>query len=579
MRNHAENGVINIKEYAECAKALLDAAPDAKQFNLGGLPVLRSDIEDVAEMRGTEITNLKIKQNIGGLEANFDPNAHQVMGVHSEGFLLRGQELLKAIQDRNAIHNKQSAENGLKLALEKNVPLQLGNLNTDTETVIRELWTYIQNESEESKQESIGSFLNGLMKADKEKLSMEQVAKELLGTSISIEGVSTSEVRNLGAAQLLHKIQTANQSHTRKSIQQIEDEVTETIKARPQGRNANQGTKSIDQVTTEIRKTISGWGNKDVLTEKGQSAKEGLNLVMGKNAPLQLGNLNTDTKTVIQEMWTYIQSESEENKQESIDSFLNRLMKADKEKLSAEQAAKELMGTSITIEGMSPSEVKNLDAAQLLHKIRTANQSLPGKSTQQTAAEITKTIEGRFTQGAVIKNGMKFALRQTERVNEGGLDTDVDTVMREMWSYIRHQPEELKNQLTEAFLSRLLDIGVEKPCNTGCVQRMLDAPAGIDPSLTHNQPDPKMIRDEIQTMAGQMNNDFEEDLRESYPSSPSQASSSQDDGEPNDDDIVAEVKKDLLSAAVMERLVRQRGWDRKTVDEQLQPVLDSIKYL
>jgi|GEM_PF-5836038 len=222
LRNHAENGAIDIKEYAECAKALLDAAPDAKQFNLGGLPVLRSDIEDVAEMRGTEITNLKIKQNIGGLEANFDPNAHQVMGVHSEGFLLRGQELLKAIQDRNAIHNKQSAENGLKLALEKNVPLQLGNLNTDTETVIRELWTYIQNESEESKQESIGSFLNGLMKADKEKLSMEQVAKELLGTSISIEGVSTSEVRNLGAAQLLHKIQTANQSEPPRELWRLQ---------------------------------------------------------------------------------------------------------------------------------------------------------------------------------------------------------------------------------------------------------------------------------------------------------------------------------------------------------------------
>jgi len=80
-------------------------------------------------------------------------------------------------------------------------------------------------------------------------------------------------------------------------------------------------------------------------------------------------------------------------------------------------------------------------------------------------------------------------------------------------------------------------------------------------------------------MAGQMNNDFEEGLREYYPSSPSQASSSQDDDKSNDDGIVAEVKKDLLSAAVMERLVRQRGWDPKTVEEQLQPVLDSIKYL
>jgi len=435
LRNHAENGAIDINEYAKYAKALLEAAPDAKQFNLGGLPVLRSDIEDIAEMRGTEMMNLKLQQNI-----------HHNQQVHMEGFLLRGQELLKAIQDRNAIHIKQSAENGLKLALEKNVPLQLGSLNTDTETVIREMWTYIQNENEESKQGSIDSFLNRLMKAEKEKLSMEQVAKELLGTSIEIKGMSHNQVMKLDAAQLLDIIRGANQSHTRKSIQQIRDEVTETIKGRFQERNANYGTKSIDQVQMEIREAISDWGETE--------------------------------------------------------------------------------------------------------------------------------------QGALVEKAMTHALVGREgNVDEDGLKTDVRAVMREMWGYVRHQPEDLKKQLTAAFLARLVDIGRELPCNMGIVQRILDTPAGIDFSLTHNQPDPKMIKEEIQTMAGQMNNDFEEGLREYYPSSPSQASSSQDDDKSNDDGIVAEVKKDLLSAAVMERLVRQRGWDPKTVEEQLQPVLDSIKYL
>lgn len=436
LRNHVEEGTIDIKEYAGYAKALLDAAPDAKQFNLGGLPVLRSDIEDVALEHGTEITNLKIKQNINGPTGQI---------VHQDGFLLRGQALLKAIQDRNA----------------------------------------------------------------------------------------------------------------------------------------NYETKSIDQVKTEIHEAISGWGDKDLLTKEGRSAKEGLKLAMEKNVSLQFGSLNADTEAVIREMWTYIQNESEERKQGSIHSFLNRLITVDEKKLSAEQAAEELLKTSIEIEGLDSSEAQDLGQAQLLYKIQTANQSRPNKSIQQIAAEITKTIEERLARGEVAQKGLEHALHPERigAVNEGGLDTDVKTVMREMWNYIHHQPEELKNQLTEAFLSRLVDIGGEQPCNTGCVQRILDAPAGIDPSLTHNQPDSQMIKEEIMTMAREMKNDFEEGLQEDYPSSPGHASSSQADGQPNDDEIVTEVKKDLLSAVVMERLIRQRGWDRKIVDEHLKPVLDNIEYL
>ncbi|MCE2679192.1 MAG: ankyrin repeat domain-containing protein [Burkholderiales bacterium] len=92
--------------------------------------------------------------------------------------------------------------------------------------------------------------------------------------------------------------------------------------------------------------------------------------------------------------------------------------------------------------------------------------------------------------------GLKFALQQRRPVSEDGLKTNVADTLRHVWAYcFRH--ETLKDSLIEAFASRLREIARDQCCNTGCVQRLLQTPEGIDQAFNFGLPDEKMLNADI----------------------------------------------------------------------------------
>jgi len=102
--------------------------------------------------------------------------------------------------------------------------------------------------------------------------------------------------------------------------------------------------------------------------------------------------------------------------------------------------------------------------------------------------------------------GLAWAEIQTQPVAEGGLVTDTQEVIPYVWAYCtRHRDEALRPQLIAAFANRLRDIGEERPCATGNVQRLLQVPEGIDTSLMTTLPDHKALEEEMTRIVASLN--------------------------------------------------------------------------
>lgn len=229
--------------------------------------------------------------------------------------------------------------------------------------------------------------------------------------------------------------------------------------------------------------------------------------------------------------------------------------------------------------------------------------------------------------------GLMHALEpeQAEDVEEG-LGTNVSEVLSAMWSYIQtfalppaaaaHGPadshkasssnatpavgetamekakrEQMHGNLLDAFLVRLGDIADDLPCNTGCVQRILYAVDGVDFSLTGVEPDQQAIGEEIKSLAAQVNERFEtlygasaEDPGDSSEAASTSAGSSlsaaerqvvarYQGGRPVDDDLLIEIKQDMLEARVMAELVGRRGWGEQSVKPELAKFKEWMAYV
>ena len=178
--------------------------------------------------------------------------------------------------------------------------------------------------------------------------------------------------------------------------------------------------------------------------------------------------------------------------------------------------------------------------------------------------------------GAMIHLGVEQVLSQDGEVNEGGLITSAPRTLRLMQSYILQQaalPERqvVAGQLQDAVLERLYDIGREpQVCNTGCVQRLLDAAAGVDENLMAREPHDRAIFDEILHIGSVVNRAFDVHCKEG-----DQAIVTDDD-QRNYDALSGEVRKDILRATTIDDLIRRRGWSRPKVETQLTAVLDGL---
>ncbi|MDY7576248.1 ankyrin repeat domain-containing protein [Actimicrobium sp. CCI2.3] len=178
--------------------------------------------------------------------------------------------------------------------------------------------------------------------------------------------------------------------------------------------------------------------------------------------------------------------------------------------------------------------------------------------------------------GAMIHLGLEQVLSQDGEVNEGGLITSAPRTLHLMQSYILQQSalpdrQVVALQLQDAVLERLVDIGSEsRVCNTGCVQRLLDAAAGVDENLMAREPHDRAIFDEILHIGSVVNRAFDVHCKEG------EQAIVTDEDQRNYDALSGEVRKDILRATTIDDLIRRRGWSRPKVETQLNAVLDGL---
>jgi ankyrin repeat protein len=176
----------------------------------------------------------------------------------------------------------------------------------------------------------------------------------------------------------------------------------------------------------------------------------------------------------------------------------------------------------------------------------------------------------------LIRLGLAQVQSQAGEVSEGGLITTAPRTLCLMQSYILQQsmlPERqvVARQLQEAVLERLFDIGREpQVCNTGCVQRLLDAAAGVDAHLMAREPHDRAIFDEILRIGSVVNQAFDVHCNESEQGIVTECD------QRNYDALSGTVRKDILRATTLDDLSRRRGWSRPTVEAQLNAVLDGL---
>ncbi|GAA4013015.1 hypothetical protein GCM10022212_03720 [Actimicrobium antarcticum] len=175
-------------------------------------------------------------------------------------------------------------------------------------------------------------------------------------------------------------------------------------------------------------------------------------------------------------------------------------------------------------------------------------------------------------------SGVQQTLSQDTEVDEDGLTITAPETLRLLQAHIQSLRDSTwpadrtcAGQLQDAVLERLYDIGNEsRVCNTGCVQRLLDAPAGIDATLMAREPHDRAIFNEILRIGGIVNRAFDDQYLEC------------DQGVFGDEDRLkydehaGTVRKDILRATTIDELVRRRGWRQPQVEAQLRTVLDAL---
>ena len=161
----------------------------------------------------------------------------------------------------------------------------------------------------------------------------------------------------------------------------------------------------------------------------------------------------------------------------------------------------------------------------------------------------------------------------------------------EIESWAAGQLPELRRALTRSLLEHMVDMSAGY-CDTGCVQRILYCVDGVDLTLLPGQPTADVIRDEIATIAGLVNNRYESlyGAGESDPkvkvardasTSGEPALSSRErkvisryqGKRPIDEGLSIRLKQDMLEAAVVADLVERLGWSAAAV----RPELDRMK--
>lgn len=262
--------------------------------------------------------------------------------------------------------------------------------------------------------------------------------------------------------------------------------------------------------------------------------------------------------------------------------ILERLVQHDRTQGSDASASTVVNAMLASIDQAIPANAATPRMKQMLQAFEPDNAQVLQRIRHETKQAMTAAIAGApQAEQAMLRlqwraQLMRYGLHQTvlrvEPVDEGGLHTTAPETLRLLHGYVQSRAEPLRISLQNALLERLHDIGADEDvCNTGCVQRLLDTPAGIDPALMAREPGSAVIRDEINSIAGRINNAFDDEYKLSYtdPAEPEPV--------PHDPVLEDTVKAGILEQTVIDDLIRRRGWSRQPVQAELNKVMESMK--
>lgn len=256
----------------------------------------------------------------------------------------------------------------------------------------------------------------------------------------------------------------------------------------------------------------------------------------------------------------------------------------------------EAFETVEAMEAMAAQQIEEAEEEQDADEAEEAKEDAAAEARAQTDAEQQKArLNGRIADLRSAAKGIKHLLKMGPTKEDPDYAFRANVALADTWSYVQsRQDPALKANLTAALLLRLADIGKDVPCNTGCIQRVAFASEGIDASLHHAEPTRDAMYGEIVSIAKAVNERYQAlygDVEAVDPAAPGTSSAlpvtaydrdaivQYTKGEEIRDDVVNDVKRDMVRAAVLADLVERRGWTREKVVDVLAPVLDNVEYL
>lgn len=172
-----------------------------------------------------------------------------------------------------------------------------------------------------------------------------------------------------------------------------------------------------------------------------------------------------------------------------------------------------------------------------------------------SGSSVRKEIEAQlvnYHDRDFIHSGLKVVYSHNAGVNSSSeVSTSPLTSLRTLWAYIQqHETPKVAKNLLDATMLRLAEIGRERPCFTGCVERILDIPTGID--LEIGVLSGIDFKQDVTTIAGQVQAKMEEIFEGTE-------LENLEDLPDADDSIRADIQTAIFRNAVTVQMARLRG--------------------
>ena len=165
------------------------------------------------------------------------------------------------------------------------------------------------------------------------------------------------------------------------------------------------------------------------------------------------------------------------------------------------------------------------------------------------------------------QQGLALVLNRSDRVGHFG--NSVKGSLTAMWNYIRTvRDPHIQQNLKSSMVSKLREIGSERPCTVGMITRIIDIPTAIDWSLTQTLSH-EHLREELRTLAGAINEsvNVELDISNQRRAFARYRQNSTDGSNSNEKELTGLIRERFMHTADIE-FSMLRGIDRQVVRTQ-----------